>query len=398
MRSLAIRLAVLLWTSFACVVPATQAAAPKPVRTPLATTVAFDETGRLWRIRLVDGLLVVDSSADQGRVFTGAVTVTTTPEPVAADGELRPEVAFGRSAHVYVAWTSPLAVPFAGHVRFARSTDGGRTFEAPMTVNDNREAITHRFQSMHVAPDGRITLAWIDKRELEAAKRSGATYRGAAIYYAVSEDGGRSFGTNVRLAAHSCECCRIALTGDTDGRPVAFWRHVFADGTRDHALARVGTEALEPQRATAEHWKVNACPHHGPDLAIAADGTRHGAWFNQTADGPGLFYGTWAPDGLPLGTTKRIGPPNAAHPALLLLGETLLLAWKAFDGERTVVSVMRSGDGGRNWSAATDIAATEGASDHPRLVSWNGRAYLSWSAAKEGHRLLPIDDGREMPR
>lgn len=388
-RSFVLRLAVL---AFIGVATATQAAAPKPARPALATTVAFDEAGRLWRVRLVDGRLIVDSSADGGQIFAGAVPVTAEPEAVAADGELRPEIAFGGNGNIYVAWTSPLAVPFAGHIRFTRSTDGGRTFEMPMTVNDNREAITHRFQSMHVAPDGRITLAWIDKRELEAAKRSGGTYRGAAIYYAVSEDGGRSFGANGRLAAHSCECCRIALAGDTDGRPVALWRHVFADGTRDHALARVVDAAIEPQRATTERWKVNACPHHGPDLAIAADGTRHGVWFNQAEDGPGVFYGAWNREGQARRAAMRVGPQNAAHPALLLVGDQILIAWKAFNGDRTVVSAMRSSDGGLSWSPVQDVATTEGASDHPRLVSSGDRAYLSWSAAQEGHRLLPLGE------
>lgn len=392
MRSFSVRLTAFAWAMLMCAAAGTHAAAPKPVRAPLATTVAFDASGRFWRIRLLEGRLVTDSSTDLGKTFGATSPVTATPEPVAADGELRPEIAFGQHGHVYVAWTSPLDVPFAGHIRFARSTDGGRTFEPPVTVNDNREAITHRFQSLHVAKDGRITLAWIDKRDLEAAKRTGGNYRGAAIYYAVSEDGGKSFGANARLASHSCECCRIALTGDTDGRPVALWRHVFADGTRDHALARVGTEVAEPPRATAEHWKVNACPHHGPDLAVAADGTRHGVWFNQTGDGPGLFYGAWAHDGQPLGTASRIGPPNAAHPALLLRDSEILLAWKAFDGERTVVSIQRSEDGGRSWSTPRGIATAEGASDHPRLVAWGGRAYLSWSAAKEGHRVVPVDD------
>lgn len=392
MFSLAIRLAVMVCATVVCFGTTAQAAMPKVVRAPLATTVAFDQAGRLWRVRLADGRLVVDSSMDRGTTFGNPVPVTDSPEPVAADGELRPEIAFGPQGQLYVAWTSPLDVPFAGHIRFARSTDAGRTFEAPITVNDNQEAITHRFQTMHVAPDGRITLAWIDKRELEAAKRAGEAYRGAAIYYAISEDGGRSFGANMRLAAHSCECCRIAMAGDTDGRPVAFWRHVFADGTRDHAQAKIGEDRKDPSRATSEFWKVNACPHHGPDLVIDDGGIRHGAWFNQTVgEGPGLFYGTWHRDGQPLGAARRVGPGNASHPSLLLQGGRILLAWKSFDGDKTVISLQQSGDGGRSWSPPSEIAATADASDHPRLVAWNGRAYLSWSSVREGHRVTPVD-------
>lgn len=377
--------------SFAPPGAAAAAAGAKAPRAPLATSVAFDGEGRLWRVRVADGRLVVDVSSDLGASFAAARPVTAAAEAVAADGELRPEIAFGKEGRVYVAWTSPLPTPFAGHIRFARSTDGGRSFEPPLTVNDNREAITHRFQSMHVGADGRISLAWIDKRDLEAAKRAGKAYRGAAVYYAISSDDGASFRANARLAAHSCECCRIALAGDSDGAPVALWRHVFADGTRDHALLRLDAASDDPARATAERWKINACPHHGPALAVAADGTRHGVWFNQFEDSPGLFYGAWSRNGQALGQAVRVGPQNAAHPVLLLLGQRLLLAWKAFDGEMTVVGVIQSDDGGRNWSAPRNLAAATGASDHPRLVAWRDRAYLSWAVEKEGYRLIPVD-------
>ncbi|MGE5466123.1 MAG: sialidase family protein [Ignavibacteria bacterium] len=387
------------WVRAAALIAGVLAAAPAlPAamsRLPIAVGVAFDDAGRLWRARMLDGMLVVDRSDDRGASFSTPRKVMQQPEPVAAEGELRPDIAVV-GKRVYVAWTSPLPTPYAGHVRFARSLDGGNSFEAPITVNDNRDPITHRFQSLHVAADGRITLVWIDKREGEQAKRAGQAYRGAALYYAVSDDGGASFRPNARFAAHSCECCRIALASDTDGKPVAFWRHVFADGSRDHAIARVATlsDDAEAARATEERWQVNACPHHGPALAIAADGTRHGAWFNQLAGEPGLFYRAWSKDGRPLAPALRIGDAGAAHPAILAAGQRVLVAWKSFDGEKTVVDLIESSDAGRHWSAPRVIASAEGASDHPQLIAHRGEAWLSWAAETEGHRLIRLQAGK----
>jgi hypothetical protein len=67
-------------------------------------------------------------------------------------------------------------------------------------------------------------------RQTRPGSRQGKAelYRGAAIYAAVSTDGGRSFAPEVRVADYSCECCRIALAADRDGAPIALWRHVFA--------------------------------------------------------------------------------------------------------------------------------------------------------------------------
>jgi hypothetical protein len=183
------------------------------------------------------------------------------------------------------------------------------------------------------------------------------------------------------------------MATDSDGQPVALWRHVFADGTRDHALVRVipGSEASDPARATAERWKVDACPHHGPDLSVATDGIRHGAWFNQAGGEPGLFYGRWSSDGTALAPAVRFGSPNAAHPSILVLGSRVVLAWKYFTGEHTAVSTMISNNGGMTWSSPRDVATASGASDHPRLISWRGQAFLSWSTEREGYRLLALD-------
>ena len=56
-----------------------------------------------------------------------------------------------------------------------------------------RVEITHRFDALAVSPSGRIYVAWVDKRDLIAAKKTQKLYDGAAIYYAVSDDSGASF-------------------------------------------------------------------------------------------------------------------------------------------------------------------------------------------------------------
>ena len=43
------------------------------------------------------------------------------------------------------------------------------------------------------------------------AAGKGAKYRGAAVYFAVSDNQGASFRGDFKLADYSCECCRIAM-------------------------------------------------------------------------------------------------------------------------------------------------------------------------------------------
>jgi hypothetical protein len=361
-------------------------------RALLAATAAFDARGQLWQARVEDGRLLVSRSDDAGKTFLVPVAVNREPERIAADGENRPKLAFGNDGEVYVSWTQSGETPFSGHVRFARSLDGGRTFDAPLTVNDNRDPISHRFDSLLVTPDGNVHLTWLDKRNAAAAGKRGEKFTGISLYHAVSTDRGASFSANRKLADHTCECCRVALAIDTDGTPVAFWRHVFGTNIRDHALLRVGADT-QPRRVTHEQWAVDACPHHGPALAIGTDGVYHLTWFSGAPGGSGLYYARSGDRGVTLTPPLRIGHPGAqaGRAALTTIGGFVTLAWKEFDGQVTMVRMMQSADSGSSWTAPRVVMLAESATDHPQLLVRGRRIHLAWNALREGFRVTTLD-------
>ncbi len=356
-------------------------------RAPLAVTAAFDARGRLWLANVDSGHVRVRHSNDQGKTFSAPVRVNPEPERVAADGENRPKLAFGKHGEVYVSWTQSLDVPFAGHVRYAHSRDGGKTFSTPITVNDDHAPISHRFDSLIVDGAGRVHLVWLDKRAKDAG---GGAYAGIALYHAMSANGAR-FGPNTKLADHTCECCRIAVVLDTDGVPVALWRHVFDKNTRDHALLRLdGTSAMV--RASHDDWRVDGCPHHGPALSIGPDGIYHLAWFTGAPNRAGLYYRRSPDRGRSFGAPMRFGNPEAqpGRPQVLSMGSRVVLAWKEFDGKSSLVRAMSSRDGGAIWSAPETLARTAGASDHPQLLPDRGRVFLGWQTVNEGFQLREV--------
>ena len=159
----------------------------------LAISVAFDAQGNLWRASVKDDFVLVDKSGDLGKTFSAPVKVNATPQKIGADGEARPKIALSPEGNIYLTWTEALKTPFAGYIWFARSINGGKTFEKPYIAHTDRAETTHRFDALNVAPNGNITVTWVDKRDLIAAKAAGKKYDGAAIYYAVSTDKGASF-------------------------------------------------------------------------------------------------------------------------------------------------------------------------------------------------------------
>ncbi len=348
----------------------------------LGTSAAMDQRGQLWMAYAEQ-----DGGAANVRVarfdapsekWLPSVLVNATPEPVSSDGENRPKLAFGPENEIYVSWTSPTSAKYTGDIRFARSLDGGKTWKAPTTIHSDRQRIAHRFESLIVDRSGRLWATWIDKRDLRRAEQSNSPYAGAAVYFAYSDDRGASWQGDFKLADNSCECCRIALALDARGQPAAMWRHVFEPNERDHAFASLSPEGgTKPTRVTFDRWAIDACPHHGPSLAIANDGTRHAVWFTQR-DGKGrVFYGQL---GDPGPTNVRELPAGASHADIAVDSDSLAIAWKRFDGETTRVETWLSHDAGKSFVPGP-VLRTAVESDQPRVVAARGRTYLLWRQA-----------------
>jgi hypothetical protein len=342
--------------------------------------------------------LFVQTSPDEGRSWAAPREIATAGDKISADGENRPKLAFGPRGWAVISYTEPLDKPYTGQIRMLRSEDGGKTFSAPFTVHQDRQLITHRFESVAFDAHGTLHTLWIDKRDMEAEAATAAAsapasaasaaggrrqrpkidYRGAAIYRNESRDGGRSFGPDIKLADHSCECCRIALAPAPDGSLVALWRHVYAPNERDHAFAAIGPPRSEdPVRASFDRWAIDACPHHGPGLAPAAGGAYHAVWFGVRAGEARVRYGRLNADGSPRGEAQPLPDVRAEHAAVQSAGRHLAIAWRSYDGQATLWRAWISHDDGHSFTLR-DLGRSADDSDHPLLLRRGEQIYALW--------------------
>lgn len=395
MRPLLALAALLLLGSPAVAQHAHQHGHGKAGSTPEAFTAApaFGPDGTLWLVRPKVDRIAVLRSTDLGKTFSAPVMVT--PEPMNLDWgpDARARIVIDGKGNPVVTFAIFRDKHFNGRAFFARSSDGGASFGKPRPIT--ADTTSQRFEIAGVDPAGRVFAAWIDKRNVAKARAAGKSYAGAALAYAW-EDGEADFGKTTIAHDNSCECCRLGLAFAGAGRPAVVFRNIFPGSVRDHAVVTF-KDATTPgplRRVSTDDWKIEACPHHGPSIAIAPDGSYHIAWQTDGSARKGLFYARADNGDTPYGQPRALSTLNRqpARPYLLAKDRALHLVWKEFDGQKSLVRWQVSTDSGRQWSPARTVAETADASDHPLLVADARHVYLSWLTRIEGYRLIPLED------
>lgn len=366
-------------------------------RTPSAH---LSSDGRLWVVFEQNQHVYAVHSDDHGDSYSAPVRVNASTENIETNGENRPKILTDLAGElVYVSWTQKTEGQHTGDIRFSRSTNGGESFAPVRTINDDGLLTSHRFDSLFLAPSGHLYLTWLDKRELEYAAQRGEDYSGSGVFYTVSADQGQTFAANRKIADHSCECCRIAVAPYGNDGMALMWRYVFDGTTRDHAIAGIGPDGAQTgfSRATVDEWEIDACPHHGPDMALsnstADDDVYHMTWFSAGDRHKGIYYGRHA---LASGNTTLVrqidGNAGASHPQVAEWRGVQHLVWKRFDGVATQLLWIYSRDNGVSWSEPQVLSATTSASDHPLLITGPDGLRLSWHSRNEGYQILTLPE------
>jgi hypothetical protein len=342
------------------------------------SSLGVDARDRVWVVYQEGAHVKVRSSGDGGETWGDSRVVNAESEVFDTSRDARPKIAFGPGGEVYVTWTRGRGRGHVGDVRFARSLDGAATFEAPVTVHVDRQEIQHSFEAIAVTPQGRIFVAWIDKRD----GRTG-------LYFTASDDRGATFRPERPAGPGSCECCRVALVPQRDDTALAFWRHVFDPDLRDHALARLDMDkgAGGLRRATFDGWRTTACPHQGPSMAQDAAGRLHAVWFSGTPGKEGVYYGRLRADGVD--GQRRVGSESAANADVAASGERVAVAWREFDGRAARLKALRSDDAGATWREV-ELATDEGATDQPKVVARDGAFLVLWGSRAQPLRTVKL--------
>ena len=356
-----------------------------------AATPFLTGSGKLLLAWTGGGVVSVAQSEDLGKTFSAAVKIAEHGKTLDAGSDARPQIVSDSQGTVFLAYAFFKDSNWNAQINTARSVDGGASFTTPESLI--QDGSSQRFPSVLIRPDGSIFITWIDKRLVAAAKQGGAKKLGGSIAYSFSSDQGRTFQVERIANENSCECCRIGASLDAAYDPVIIYRAIFPGGIRDHATQIIASRGTEPiRRVSDDQWKTDACPHHGPSIAVAQSGKMHVAWFTQGETRSGVFYANSSNQGRSYTKPTRIGADgaNISRPYLLVLGNTVYLVWKEFNGKSSTVFLKQSMDDGGTWSTPQAISETSGYSDHPLLISQGNVVFLSWLTRVDGYQFIKI--------
>jgi hypothetical protein len=263
------------------------------------------------------------------------VRVNPEPEQATAWRGDPPSIKIGADKSVYVGWTANVETggKKGTNLYLSVSRNDGKSFGAPVKVNDDSAPASHGMHSLAVDKSNHVYLAWLDERNVRTPEKAEIfdrfqpqptpefeivkihdshhkpensktenskteapkteTEPNSEIFYAVSKDGGKTFSANKKVAGEICPCCKTSIIVAPDEKVYVSWRQVLAGDYRHIAVAASenhGETFSAPVIVSDDQWQINACPVSGASLAIGAQNQLEILWFTGGKAGePGLY-------------------------------------------------------------------------------------------------------------
>jgi hypothetical protein len=325
----------------------------------------------------------------EGRMQGSPVRVNSQPGVATAWRGDPPTVAVASDQTVYVGWTARVGSEsdHATDIYLSSSRDHGQTFNAPVKVNDDPKPAVHGMHSLAVAKDGRVYLAWLDERNVAPMPMKDMKMEGASagrhmesnreVFAASSNDGGRTFSTNQKVATNACPCCKTALAVGSDGRLFVSWRQVLPGDFRHIAVANStdqGKTFTAPLIVSDDQWVLTGCPVSGAALSIASDGAVRALWYSEGKNGrTGLYWSRSSDQGATFGPRELLAA-GAVRGTPVLIGD---------NGSLKAVWQDTENNGGRIMLAPVTTDGTApgvltGSGELPAAAASSGKVFVAY--------------------
>lgn len=281
---------------------------------------------------------------------------------------------------------------YAYDVALVRSGDGGRTWSAPVLVNNDGKPTEHGFVSLWPAGYDALGIAWLDGREavpaLDADADAHGAHGGAMTLRAARFDAQLQRRDEVRVDAMTCDCCQTDVAQTTRGALLVF-RDRTPGEIRDIAVTRLqGNRWTAPRIVHADQWQMPACPVNGPAVAARGDDVAV-AWYTAAGDVPTLKLARSRDSGdhFEAPVTLDQGEVVQGRVDVAFDGESAWVLWLREDGRGLSLQLVRYNADLSRETQRLEVARLQGrgrATGFPQLAVQDGKAYVVWTDVVDG--------------
>jgi hypothetical protein len=344
----------------------------------------IDDRGHIYAVWVEEWDVMFSKSTDDGRTFSAPVKVND----VLGCPWDSPKVAVDRSGRIYVAWLNLKQREWGpGDLRISVSTDGGSRFTSSAIVNDDRKQNIRVFPALTIDGKGTVYVSWLDRREKDTDPD-----KVAHLYFARSTDGGRNFTKNVKINAGTpggaCDCCQPAINIIDEVIYVA-WRNTIRN-IRDIYVASSrdgGNTFSRGTRVSSDNWSISACPNSGPSLAVDG-GTIYVAWMTVVSGAPRVFISSSSDGGKTFSSRVEMFERDANHPSIAIDGKgRVFAAWEYRRTAHTDIVFAVSYDGGRTFVDRVLVNDDSGTAQQTLPIislDHSGKVFILWTDFRMG--------------
>ena len=289
-------------------------------------------------------------------------------------------------------WLVYQAQGFGYDAVMSMSTDGGATWGEPFLLHTDGTDTEHGFVTLFPWQEG-LAAVWLDGRNMIvdgefAFENEAGEPLGMSLRYARFDLAGERLST-AELDPLACDCCQtdVALLG---GDALLAFRDRTTSEVRDIVVRRLTADGWQdPIPLAPDNWVLEACPINGPAIA-ARDDQVAVAWFSAAGNRPlvrvvrsndgGRTFG----DAMDLDSSGSFGHVDIAA---LPNGETAV-SWLRSEADGLAL-VLRLIDGAGEIGEPITVATidTAGPLDFPQMVFDGTRLVFAWTDFGEVQRV-----------
>ncbi|MDX1442514.1 MAG: sialidase family protein [Gammaproteobacteria bacterium] len=276
---------------------------------------------------------------------------------------------------------------YAYEVRYAVSSDGGKSWSEPRRAHDDPSASEHGFVSIIPRGNG-FEMFWLDGRKTAGnAHAHGETAESDGEIAGMTLRMGRFAADGERLLEQeidglTCDCCPTAAARQGDDSLVVY-RDRDEQERRDIYLARISEDGEVQRREVHDDaWHMPACPVNGPAVATV-DSATHILWFTGV-DGKREIRYAVAPDGKSFAEPVKVAGGDAqGRVSLVQAGDELVAMWLAGQGSEGRIQLASLVDGKVGEPVTVDGMSVARRVGYPQLgVIGGGDLLVAWTSAE----------------